>query len=91
MKVNEEPALLAGDKPVKRADPAKAAQKKAPAAKAKPKDVIEISPDTDEKDCTKAKKDSKQEDAVKKRKDGAGSSRRENRSLTSVLTARSKV
>lgn len=89
--MNGAPALVGGDKPVKRAEPVKAAQKKAPAGKAKPKEVIEISPDTDEEVLEKNENNSKQEEAMKKRKDGEGSSRRKNRSLTSVLTARSKV
>ncbi|KAK4777489.1 hypothetical protein SAY87_017676 [Trapa incisa] len=76
---------------VKKADPAKAVvQRKVPAAKAhKPIEVIEISDDADEKAPAKAKKnDIRQEAAaaaVNKRK------ARENRSLTSVLSARSKA
>lgn len=90
VKVNGAPALLGGDKPVKRAEPAKAAQKKAPVAKIKPKEVIKVSPDTDEETWDEVENNSKQEEAVKKRKD-EGSSRKKNRALTSVLTARSKV
>ncbi|OWM78885.1 G2/mitotic-specific cyclin S13-7-like [Punica granatum] len=91
VKVNGAPALLEGNKPAKKAEPAKAAQKKAPAAKAKSKEVIEISPDPDEEARAKAKNISKQEGVVHKRKDGEGSSRKKNKSLTSVLTARSKA
>ncbi|KAK4789709.1 hypothetical protein SAY86_017013 [Trapa natans] len=77
-----------------KAAPAKAViQEKAPAkAKAnKPVEVIEISPDADERAPANGFK--QEEAAANKRKDGGGWSRREkeNRSLTSVLSARSKA
>ncbi|KAK4766453.1 hypothetical protein SAY87_008095 [Trapa incisa] len=87
-----------GDKPVKRVEPAKAAQKKPlPPAKPKPKEVIEISTDSDEEIWHEADDNPSQEEeeAVEKRVKDEGSSlrrkKKKNRALTSVLTARSKA
>lgn len=64
------------------------AQKKVNVVKPKAKEVIEISPDTEEEIDLKAK----QEKPVNKKKEGAeGTSRKKAPTLTSVLTARSKV
>ncbi|KAJ4838576.1 G2/mitotic-specific cyclin S13-6 [Turnera subulata] len=69
--------------------PKAAAQKKVAVkvVKPKPKEVIEISPDTVEKEEVKAKK---QEKVANKKKEGDGSSKK-GQTLTSVLTARSKA
>ncbi|KAJ7972086.1 Cyclin [Quillaja saponaria] len=61
----------------------KAAQKKV-AVKQKPKEVIEISPDTEVEEA-------KQEKPVIKKKDGEAKSKKKSNTLTSVLTARSKA
>lgn len=62
---------------------AKAAQKKV-TVKPKPETVIEISPDTEEDEVKKEK-------PVNRKKVGEVSSRKKVQTLTSVLTARSKV
>ncbi|KAK4799964.1 hypothetical protein SAY86_025329 [Trapa natans] len=96
VKVNGGRALLGGDKPVKRAEPAKAAQKKdPPAAKPKPKEVIVISHEVDDNP------EQEEEKAVDNRRKNEGSSLKKkkkknnnnnkNRAFTSVLTARSKA
>lgn len=62
----------------------KQAQKKAVVVKPKP-EVIEISPDSVKEDR------GKEEKCGNKKKDGEGASKKNTQTLTSVLTARSKV
>lgn len=62
----------------------KVAQKKANAKTKHPEEVVEISPDTEEKV-------QKQDKPLARKKEGEGPSKKKAPTLTSVLTARSKV
>ena len=80
--VNGGPAVLDELVPVRRAEAPKPVQKKLVIVKPKPKEVIEISPETEEGLIEKAKPEKKKEGASKKKTAPT---------LSSVLTARSKV
>lgn len=76
----------------KRADAAPKPAQKKPTAKPKPVEVIEISPDAEDAVQVKEKKDKVPVNNIdKKATAGEGSSKKKAHSLTSVLTARSKV
>ena len=81
-------AVLDGAAEDKRAAAAKANKSKKVTVKPKPKEVIVVSPDTAE--ILEPKVD-EQEKPVDGKKEGEGSSRKKVQTLTSVLTARSKV
>ena len=74
------PPVAEGVAVAKRVAPKPAAQKKV-TAKPKPEEIIEISPD----------KEVQKEKPVNKKKEGGANSKKKSHTLTSVLTARSKV
>ena len=94
--VDKAPVLDGAAVPKRAAAAPKPAQKK-PIAKPKPAEVIEISPDTEEAVEVKEKKDQEKKDDMvpvnnnKKVTEGEGSSKKKVHTLTSALTARSKV
>ena len=83
--------VLDGAAVPKRADAAPKPVQKKPTAKPKPAEVIEISPDTEEAVEVKEKKDKVPVNNNKKVTEGEGSSKKKVHTLTSALTARSKV